>query len=297
MRTVTVRLREFQNHASTTEKSIIQYILANPRETTEISVHELAEKTFSSPASVIRLCKKTGFDGYKDFCKALIYELALRENTQLEAQKEVSPADSLEEIVDKITYKNIVSLEATKDLIDLEVISQCIQLLYDCDHVALFGIGSSLLVAKDAQLKFMRLDKRCSVNDDWHTQLLTARNMRAKDVGIILSYSGQTREMVECAKAMKANGVKIISITRYGRSPVTEHSDLHLYVSATEGIIRSGAMSSRISQLNIIDILYTGYLNTQYEKSLEQIAKTHIQKGNGVTENDRSDKDVNGTEK
>lgn len=118
----------------------------------------------------------------------------------------------------------------------------------------------------------------------WHTQLLTARNMRAGDVGIILSYSGQTHEMVSCAKAMRANGVKIISITRYGRSPVADLSDFNLYVSATEAIFRSGAMSSRISQLNIIDILYTGYLNTQYENAVEQIAKTHIKKGNGVDE-------------
>jgi len=55
-------------------------------------------------------------------------------------------------------------------------------------------------------------------------------------------------------------------------------SDYVIYVAANEGIIRSGAMSSRISQLNIIDILYTGYVNTQYEKSIEQISKTHIRK-------------------
>lgn len=282
MKIVSVRLREYLERASTTERAIIQFILDHPQEAATMSVHQLAEQAFSSPASIIRLCKKNGFEGYRDFNKALIYELAMRENTRLEAQKEVSPADSLEEIVDKITYRNMLALEATKDLVDYAVLNQCIQLLYACDHVALFGIGSSLLVAKDAQLKFMRLNKRCSVSDDWHTQLLTARNMREGDVGIILSYSGQTREMVECAKAMRANNVKIISITRYGRSPVTEHSDLHLYVSATEGIVRSGAMSSRISQLNIIDFLYTGYLNSQYEKSLAQIAKTHIQKGNGV---------------
>lgn len=284
MKTVTVRLREYYQQASTTEKAITEYILEHPNEIVELTVHQLAEKTFSSPASIIRLCKKNGFDGYKDLGKALIYELALRENTQLEAKREVTPADSLEDIVDKITYKNIVSLEETKNLVDLNVISQCIQLLYHCDHVALYGIGSSLVVAKDAQLKFMRLDKRCSVNDDWHTQLLTARNMRAGDVGIIISYSGQTREMVECAKAMKDNGVKIISITRYGRSPVADISDFNIFVSATESLVRSGAMSSRICQLNIIDILFTGYLNIQYEKSLEQIARTHIQKGNGAND-------------
>lgn len=286
MRSVIVRLREYYSQASTTEKAILDFVLEHPRAAVEMTVHQLADKTYTSAASVIRMCKKNGFAGYKEFIRALVYELALRENTQSEVQKEVTPVDSLEDIVDKITYRNIISLEETKNLLDLSVVNECISLLYSCDNVALFGIGSSLLVAKDAQLKFMRLNKRCSVNDDWHVQLLTARNMRPEDVGIILSYSGQTIEMVECAKAMKANGVKIISITKYGRSPIVDICDFNIYVSASESTFRSGAMSSRISQLNIIDILYTGYLNAQFDKSLAQIAKTHIQKGNEVKDDD-----------
>lgn len=279
MKSVLVRLREYHNQASITEKPIIAYILKNSKETSAMTIYQLAEQTFSSPSSVIRMCKKNGFEGYKDFTKALIYELAVREHSQSEEKKEITKADSIEDIVDKVTYKNIISLEDTKSMIDVDVINSCIQLLRTCKNVCLFGMGSSLLVAKDAQLKFMRLDKRCTVNDDWHVQLLTARYMSPEDLGIILSYSGQTIEMIECAKAMKENGVKLISITRYGVSPIVELCDYNIFVAANEAIVRSGAMSSRISQLNIIDILYSGYVNTQFEKSLEQISKTHIQKG------------------
>lgn len=279
MKSVLVKLREYSNQASQIEKSIISYILKNAKETSSMTIYQLADQTFTSPSSVIRMCQKIGFEGYKDFTKALIYELAVREHSQTEEKKEITKADRIEEIVDKVTYKNIISLEDTKSMIDYEVIDNCIQLLRTCKNVCLFGMGSSLLVAKDAQLKFMRLDKRCTVNDDWHVQLLTARYMSPEDLGIIISYSGQTHEMIECAKAMKENGVKLISITRYGTSPIVELCDYNIFVAANEAIVRSGAMSSRISQLNIIDILYTGYVNTQFEKSLEQISKTHIQKG------------------
>ncbi|MDF2594900.1 MAG: ybbH 1 [Clostridia bacterium] len=279
MKSVLVRLREYNNEASLTEKTIIAYILKHVEAISAMTIYQLAEQTFSSPSSVIRMCQKNGFKGYKDFIRALIYEMAVRKHSQQEEKKEITKADRIEEIVDKVTYKNIISLEDTKSLIDFEVIKSCIQLLGRCKNVCLFGMGSSLLVAKDAQLKLMRLDKRCTVNDDWHVQLLTARYMSPEDVGIILSYSGQTTEMIECAKAMKESGAKIISITRYGSSPLALLCDYNIFVAANEAIVRSGAMSSRISQLNIIDILYTGYVNTQYEKSLEQISKTHIQKG------------------
>lgn len=281
MKSVLVRLREFQDKASATEKTIISYILKHPKETSELTVYELAELTYSSPSSIIRLCKKNGFDGYRDFIKSLIFENAIRKNSQSVKKKEITRADNIEDIIDKITYKNIVTLEDTKSILDYEVIEQCINLLRSCRNVCLFGMGSSLLVAKDAHLKFTRLNKRCTVNDDWHVQLLTAKYMSPEDLGIIISYSGETVEMIECAKAMKESGAKIITITRYGSSPIVKLADHAIFVAANEAIIRSGAMSSRISQLNIIDILYTGYVNTQFEKSVEQISKTHIQKPSG----------------
>lgn len=278
MQIATIRLKEYYNQASTTEKGIIKFVLAYPEETSRMSVHKLSEKTFSSPSSIIRMCKKNGFDGYKDFTKALIYELAVRKNHRAKADGIITRSDSLREIVDKVTNMNILSLEDTKNLIDFEVLNQCLKLIQESENLCLFGIGSSLLVAKDAQLKFLRVKKKCYVSDDWHLQLLTAKNMTPKDVGIVISYSGQTHEMIECAKAMGNSGANTISITRYASNPIKELCDYNLYVAANETLFRSGAMSSRISQLNVIDILYTAYTNNQYDESLELLVKTHIRK-------------------
>lgn len=278
MKIATIRLKEYYSQASTTEKAIIKFILAHPEETSRMTIHKLAEKTFSSTSSIIRMCKKNGFDGYKEFSKALIYELAVRKNHQSKLEGDITKADSIKEIVDKVTNKNILSLEDTKNLLDFDVLNKCIDLIHDCHTLCLFGIGSSLLVAKDAQLKFLRVNKTTYVSDDWHLQLLIAKNMTPNDLGIIISYSGQTHEMIECAKAIKETGANTISITKYGSNPIKELCEYNLFVAANESIFRSGAMSSRISQLNIIDILYTSYTNTQYEKSLELLTKTHIRK-------------------
>ena len=121
----------------------------------------------------------------------------------------------------------------------------------------LFGIGASLLAAKDAYLKFLRLNKPCVVNEDWHSQLLQAVNSSPQDVGIVFSYSGQTVEMIECMKAMKENGTPVIAVTRYYPSVVAQMADHVLYIAANESLFRNGAMSSRLSQMNVMDILYT----------------------------------------
>ena len=279
MKSVLVRLKEFRKGAHGTEKEIIDYILNNAEKVASGTIYELAEKTFTSPSSVVRLCKKISFNGYKDFKNNLISEVAVQKSAEKMIRKKITKSDDIENIVDVITQMNMTGLEHTKNLIDLNTMESCIDLLTAAEGIHVFGIGSSSIVAKDAQQKFMRIDKRCLVFEDWHLQHLNAKNMTPKDVGIIISYSGETDEMIKCAEVMKENGCEVISITRYVDSSISRLSTHNLYVAADESILRSGAISSRISQLNIIDILYTGVANRNYEASIDRIYKTHFKKG------------------
>lgn len=273
-----LQLRERSKNFSSTEREVANMILADPQLVVNMSIHELARHTFSSASTIVRLCVHTGFSGYKEFRMAVGAELALRDQTRRTEQKEIQRSDSLEAIIDKITYLNIISLEETRELLDVGVLHQCVELLRSARMVYLFGLGASLCAAKDAYLKFLRLNKLCTINEDWHSQLLMARNATARDVALVISYSGATVEIIECMKALKENSTPIIAITRCVDSPVSELADHTLYTAANESLFRSGAMSSRMSQLNVVDILYTALANESYEESLNQLSKTHIHK-------------------
>lgn len=280
MKSALLLLRESVGSLSDTERDIAQFLLADPEAAVDMSIHELAKRTFSSSSSVVRLCHHLGFEGFKEFRKALTYELAVREQSRVDEQKELKRSDRLEDIIEKITYKNIMSLEDTKNLIDVQTLQECLWLIRRARCVYLFGLGASLIAAKDLYLKLLRLNKLCVINDDWHSQLLQAKNASEKDLGIVISYSGNTYEVIECMKTLKENKTPIIAITRCVGTPVSELADQKLYTTANESTFRSGAMSSRISQLNIIDVLYTALANSQYEDSLEQLSRTHIHKEN-----------------
>jgi len=207
MQNVLLRLREVQPSLSSTERQIAQFILENPDETTTLTIRDLARRSFSSPSSVVRICRVIGFQGYKELRHALTLELATLGENGSHREKDITPQDSLQEIVDKVTHKNIQSLLDTQRLLLLDELEQCVELIANARTVLLFGIGSSLCVAKDTYLKFLRLDKPCVVNEDSHSQLLQARNATAQDVGIVFSYSGQTMEMIQCIKEMKAQSL------------------------------------------------------------------------------------------
>ena len=278
MSSALLRLRECSQRFSSTERGVAERILREPQLVVELSVHELAQKTFSSPSTIVRMCSHTGYSGYKEFRRAVTFELAKREQTRQREQKDLQRSDSLEQIIDKITYANILSLEETRDLMDASILRSGAEVLRRARVIYLFGLGASLCAAKDAYLKFLRLNKLCVINEDWHSQLVQSCNATDQDAALVFSYSGVTKEVIACMKNLKKNGTPIIAITRCVASPVSELADYRLYTAANESLFRSGAMSSRMSQLNVVDILFTILANKDYERSLQQLSRTHIEK-------------------
>lgn len=278
MKLAMTRLRENLDRMSPAEKSAARYILSSPRECCAQSVYQTAEKAFVSPAAVVRMCKQIGFRGYREFRSTLSVEIALKEESLNIPREGLQKDDSLQEVIEKVTYKNIESLAETQRLMDVSVLQKCVDLMRKSDRVLLYGLGASLIAARDMYLKLLRINKECILNEDWHLQLLSARNASASDAAIIFSYSGQTREMITCAKALQDNRTPIIAVTRDVDSPISRMADLELYTTASESLFRSGAMASRISQLNIVDILYTAFANSEYDYSISQYRKTHIAK-------------------
>ncbi|MEF9960922.1 MAG: MurR/RpiR family transcriptional regulator [Niameybacter sp.] len=278
MKPVRTRLKEYKRLASDSEKELIEYIQNHMDQVVKMSVHELAKEAYTSASTVIRLVKKIGFKGFKEFKQDLIAEITLRESTKIPEQNELTKEEKSKDIIDKITYRHIISIEETKSLIDLEVFETCIKLLTQAEQIYIFGIGASFLAAKDLQQKMMRVGKLSLAFEDYHLQILQARNMKPHDLAIVFSYSGQTEEMVKCSEQIKEVGATLISITRFGQSKVATLADHNLYIASNEPLRRSGAMTSRLAQLCMVDMLYLAYINHSYDQAYRNIGKTQLEK-------------------
>lgn len=278
MKSVLTRMGQYRPQATSTEQGIVDFILKETETAAQCSIHRLAELSYTSPSTVVRLCRKLGFSGYRDLQNSLLYELAMRRQNREERARQIGRADQIADIIDQVTYRNISSLEDSRMLLEAEAVTQSVNLICSCDTLLLFGIGASYVVAQDAYLKFLRVGKSCVLSEDIHSQYLHARNARQSDAAILISYSGYTEEMLQCARDLKKQGTPLIAVTRFENSPLSQMADCNLYVAAMEELFRTGAMSSRIAQLNMIDILYTAYVNRNYEQCIRRLEITQISK-------------------
>ena len=265
-------IKETIDTISPSERLAAQYILENPEKMVGMTVSELAEASGASQSAVIRLCKSLGLKGYQDLKLRVAGDL--QNPTPGEEYKEISPTSDMKTIIASVSNNNVYSINETLNILDPEKMEEAVRLLEKAGRIDFYGTGASQLVAQDAQHKFMRINKTCTAYSDTHLQLTSAVTLTENDVAVAFSHSGETIQVIECIKAAKENGAKTIGITRYGANTIGNLVDVHIETLSTESDIRSAATSSRIVQLNIVDILYIAVAGHSYNESLAYLNKS-----------------------
>ena len=275
---VILKIKSVYNSLTKAEKKVADYILDISSEVIYLSVTELAEKCTVGETTIIRFCRHIGLKGFQDF------KLNVAKDTVESVgsiHENILYNDSIDALIQKITMENCMVLTNTAKLLSSTELEKAVDLILNARKIEFYGVGASGYTALDAKYKFLRLGLNVDANLDPHIQSITAVNMNENDVAIGISFSGSTKDTVETLKLAEESGAKIICITNYARSPVTSVADIVLLTSAKETPLRSGALTSKIAQLHLLDILYTSIaikLKDKAIRSLDRTAKAVLNK-------------------
>ncbi len=264
----------YKQSATESEKEVLRFLINQTREAVEMDIHTMAKKCFCSPATIVRICKKNGFSGFKELKQALWNDMNFSKQL-MQVNLDAPSGEKIPNIVANVLNTNIMAIQNIYNLLDFDELDRIVALLLSQRYVYLYGIGASFLVAKDFQQKLERINKRTFLYEDIHLQLISSTNLEPGDVAIIVSYSGLTKEIIEIARNVKMCGGKIIAITKYGTNKLSSMSDFNLFVPMLEKPLRVGASSSRVSQLSVVDIVYNTYISLEKDKSMEKILSTN----------------------
>ncbi|WP_019637911.1 MurR/RpiR family transcriptional regulator [Paenibacillus fonticola] len=255
------------NNLTNTEKKVADYVLENAASVVYMSITDLADACNVGESSIFRFCKSLSYKGYQEFKIALAHSTTV-DNEIPQLTDQVLMDDTIDQVASKVLASNISALNETFNLLNSEKISEAIDYLLGAERILFFGVGSSLITAMEAKVKFMRITNKAECTFDSHLQMMSAALMTERDIAVIISYSGSTKDNIEVAKKAKERGATVISITRFVKSPLTSYSDLTLLCGANEGPLQGGSLSAKISQLYLLDVLYAEYFKRSKEQSV-----------------------------
>lgn len=271
---VMLRMVKNKEELSVAERAVLEYLIEIKDNIKDFGVEKIAEAAYTSPASVVRMCKKLGYHGFKDF--KIDFILA-------NAKVEIPDNKEYQDVILTKTYENgkaaiennIRILEETLKILNIDTVEKAAKTIMEARKILIFGKGSSYLVCKDLEMKLRRINKFAIAQGESHDQLVDATFLNNKDVVIFISNSGKTKEIISSALLAKDNKATVISITKLGTSMLADISDIVLYTSSLEGEFRSAAMTSRISQLAMVDALFTHCAYIDIERSIKTLEKTY----------------------
>lgn len=259
------RIQQHATHFTDHEKRIADTLLARPLLFSTENISTIAKELNVSNASITRFCKTIGYSGLKELKQASHYYNELNEQpAQLNDSREV---------VQEIFNANATTLQKTADQLNFEMIEKAVHYLLQADTAYFIGTGGSLSIALDAYYKFLRTSIQCSSNIDAHFQLIAASQMKPTDLAIIISHSGKNRETLQIARLAKKNGAKIIAITSHTDSNLARLSDAVLITKSDETPFRTEALSCRIAQMTLIEILFVLTMHAKKGDGLESMKK------------------------
>ncbi|GLO65271.1 RpiR family transcriptional regulator [Oceanobacillus kimchii] len=199
------------------EFSLYNFIVTHPEKVIYMRIRDLANETHVSPTSILRFCKKLGYDGFTEFKVQLKMYMNQTENLSF-----IHSTTSLTEY-----------LERTMQHDYNQRISTISQSIAAAQTIIFIGSGTSGILAEYGSRYFSALKKfSLHINDPYFPMYTSSLE---NSVAIVLSVSGETESIINIANRAKEEGTKIISITNYPDCTLAKLSDYNLsYFVSTE---------------------------------------------------------------
>ncbi len=268
MQSPILKLRNYYPSLTKTEKKIADVVFDKGEEIIYRSITEFAEMCKVSETTIVRLCRRLGLSGYQEFKLVLARDVVVPKK---ELCDDIGMASNLNTLVQIVTQQNVQAINNTMRIISLDELENAIELIVNANHIEIYGVGASGYTALDVSYKFKRIGLQVAAQTDPHIQSMSASLLQKGDVVLAISFTGSTRDLVNSVEIAKEAGAKVICITNHGKSPAADLADVLLLSSVKETPLQSGALSSKIAHLHIIDLLYSGTVVKIREKATKSI--------------------------
>lgn len=213
------------NHSNlfSAEKKAADYILANPEQAIMMSISELAQKSGASEATVVRMCKHIGYQGY--------YQMRLLMSQDLGKNKGITYNENeLLNSARKLFDFCAARVAALKETIDIEMLITAARLIRKSRVVYVVAAGNTSPVAIDLGFRLERCGIPCSYSMLPEYFLNHVSLGTSEDTMIAISRSGASKQVVQAMELARKKEMHSIVISEEYSTQLTAYADCVLQV-------------------------------------------------------------------
>ncbi|MCR5756344.1 MAG: MurR/RpiR family transcriptional regulator [Selenomonas sp.] len=256
---------------SPAEQNMINYILAHKRELAELSIRDLAERTYSSSAGVFRLCQKLGLKGYNEFKLRFISEINRAEKSipceEIKIKRPITAKDGPEGIVQKMAALEIEAIEETKNEMNMEQLVRVAKMMRAAASIDIYAYDQNYHLAQIMVYNLLQVKCAAVANNSMTSQLAQALLSDDSHLAVLISRTGMNKRLLRTAQLLQQQGTKIVLFSTYERAPLAKYADEFLYVANALDLdyIDMGGMIFSVGVRYYQDVLFGLLLSQDFD--------------------------------
>jgi len=221
-------IKMYYDQLFSAEKKVADAILGNVQDVVMMNVSELANHSGVSEATVVRMCKHIGYQGYYQMRLLLARDLGKGDRGGGSGET----MDSLHRIFER-SAANVSSLA---ERIDLQLIIKCAECLKKSRMVYVVAAGNTTPIALDLGFRLERFGIRCSYGIIPEHFLNHVSLGNHEDTLIVISGSGTSKPVIQAMELAQKAKMQTIAITGEEFSPLSKNADYVLSVQCKEDL-------------------------------------------------------------
>jgi len=230
------------------ERRIVEAIADDLAAAVERTAQELADAVGVGRASVIRAAQSLGYEGYPQLRVALAQELAL--GAVATTTDDGTLVGALRAEVDRFGARLGHMMAALTE----EAVDAFVAALDEADRVLVIANGLSAPLGLDMMLRLNSVGRPAEQLADALAQQISARQLGAGSVCLVVSGSGANRATLAGMSAARESGARVLLVTSFARSAAAELADVVLVIPPVDGSFRDELIhTSRAGLMLVIE--------------------------------------------
>ncbi|WP_353049870.1 MurR/RpiR family transcriptional regulator [Carnobacterium sp. ISL-102] len=273
-----------QTNFTNTEMRIADYIIQNITTIPTINIDVLAKLTYTSHSTIIRLCKKIGYDGFRSF-KVAISEVVYNQlhlPSEVDANFPFKQEDLTMDIAKNMADLTIDTVKKTLAQLDEELLKSVAEMIYKSERIFLFSRGDSQVRARSFQSKLIKINKFAIISEEYADVAWNASNLTPNDCAIFLSYGGISPHNNRILQHFSNETIPTILITGNPNSDLIKLATKTILVVQEEyDFVKIGTFASQVAFEYILNTIYSVLYAKEYRNNLANLKKKQalIEKG------------------
>ena len=263
-----------QTAFSPSETVVIDFIQNHKHQLKELTIQQIAKACYVHPSTLIRIAKKTGFNGWIHFKEAFTAETEYLEGNfqEVDANLPFLANEGIMTIANKVASLEQMTIEDTLSLLHHDDLQKAKQLLLKANKIVLFSSHSNTSIAQAFMLKMKRIKYDVTIVTTTGESYYEAYNCTSDTCAILISYTGENQMMLRTAKILKEINVPILTLTSIGESTLASLSTTVLRITTRERLYsKISSFTINTSICYLLDVLYSCVFAEDYQKNLNHL--------------------------